>query len=133
MFAARSSHTPPGSPPSARPTPIARSSLALIAELDAGGHYDDRALMAFDERIHRAVYRATHNQFLVATLEEYYLLALRIWFLALEQPRELEQAVLQHRVLLEAIVARDGAEAERIMRAHVDKFETAIRRVLLET
>ena len=107
--------------------------VALIAELDEEAHYDDRALMALDERIHRAVYRATHNQFLVATLEEYYLLALRIWFLALEQPRELEQAVLQHRVLLEAIVARDGAVAEQIMRAHVEKFETAIRRVLLET
>jgi DNA-binding GntR family transcriptional regulator len=110
-----------------------REELAgLIAELDAATAYDDRALMAFDERIHRAVYRATHNQFLVATLEEYYLLALRIWFLALEQPRELEQAVLEHRALLEAILARDGAGAERIMRAHVDNFETAIRRVLLE-
>jgi DNA-binding GntR family transcriptional regulator len=104
----------------------------LIEELDAAVAYDDRALMAFDERIHRAVYRATHNQFLVATLEEYYLLALRIWFLALEQPRELEQAVLEHRALLEAILARDAAGAERIMRAHVDDFETAIRRVLLE-
>jgi len=104
----------------------------LIAELDVATDYDDRALMAFDERIHRAVYRATHNQFLVATLEEYYLLALRIWFLALEQPRELEQAVLEHRALLEAILARDGAAAEQIMRAHVDDFETAIRRVLLE-
>ena len=104
---------------------------ALITELAAGAEYDDRALMALDERIHRAVYRATHNQFLVATLEEYYLLALRIWFLALEQPRELEQAVLEHRALLEAILARDGAEAERIMRDHVDNFETAIRRVLL--
>jgi DNA-binding GntR family transcriptional regulator len=109
-----------------------REELAnLIAELDAGADYDDRALMAFDERIHRAVYRATHNQFLVATLEEYYLLALRIWFLALEQPRELEQAVLEHRALLEAILAGDGVEAERIMRDHVDNFETAIRRVLL--
>jgi DNA-binding GntR family transcriptional regulator len=109
---------------------------SLIAELDRAGQndsaqYDDRALMAFDERIHRAVYRATHNQFLVATLEEYYLLALRIWFLALEQPRELEQAVLEHRALLEAILARDGVGAERIMREHVDNFETAIRRVLL--
>jgi DNA-binding GntR family transcriptional regulator len=109
-----------------------REELAqLIAELDAATAYDDRALMAFDERIHRAVYRATHNQFLVATLEEYYLLALRIWFLALEQPRELEQAVLEHRALLEAILARDGVGAERIMRDHVDNFETAIRRVLL--
>ena len=55
----------------------------------------------------------THNQFLVATLEEYYVLALRIWFLALEQPRELEQAVLQHRGLLEAIRRRRRGAAER--------------------
>ena len=98
------------SPPSARTTPTGRRSARLIDELErAAGQHDERALMAFDERIHRHVYRATHNQFLVATLEEYYLLALRIWFLALEQPRELEQAVLEHRALLEAILARDGA------------------------
>jgi DNA-binding GntR family transcriptional regulator len=111
-----------------RATEDDRAELAdLIDELD-----DPESLIDLDERIHRAVYRATHNQFLVATLEEYYLLALRIWFLALEQPRELEQAVLEHRALLEAILARDAAGAERIMRAHVDDFGTAIRRVLLE-
>ena len=88
--------------------------------------------MALDERIHRAVYRATHNQFLAATLEEYYLLALRIWFLALGSHASSSRPC-SSMALLEAIVARDGAEAERIMRAHVDKFETAIRRVLLET
>jgi DNA-binding GntR family transcriptional regulator len=106
---------------------------ALVAELAAGPAHDDRALMAFDERIHQAVYRATHNAFLAQTLEEYYLLALRIWFLALEQPRELEQAVLEHRALLEAILAGDAAGAAEIMRGHILGFETAIRRALLET
>jgi DNA-binding GntR family transcriptional regulator len=109
----------------------------LIAELDADlealPEQDDRALMAIDERIHGTVYRATHNPFLVQTLEEYYLLALRIWFLALEQPRELEQAVLEHRELLEAILDRDADRAEAVMRAHVRGFETAIRRALLQT
>ena len=106
---------------------------ALLAELEAGHVLGDRALMAFDERIHGAVYRCTHNAYLEATLGEYYRLALRIWFLALEQPRELARAVLEHRRLLEAILAGDGDRAEQIMRAHVADFETAIRRVLLET
>src|SRR5262249_55083153 len=36
----------------------------------AGG--DQRALIELDERIHRSVYRWTHNPFLEETLEEYY-------------------------------------------------------------
>src|SRR5215467_7269332 len=39
----------------------------LIAELDAGPT-GDRELMALDERIHRAVYEAAHNDLLEATL-----------------------------------------------------------------
>ena len=58
--------------------------------------------MDLDERIHRAVYRASHNRFLEGSLEEYYALALRIWVIAVHQ-RTLEQAVLEHRELLEAI------------------------------
>ena len=104
----------------------------LIAEIDARGTYDDRELMDLDERIHRAVYRAAHNDLLEATLEQYYVLALRIWFLALDQAHELERAVHGHRALLEAICAATKPSADRMHAAHVDDFETAIRRVLLE-
>src|SRR5436190_4321819 len=72
---------------------------ALLGELDAGGS----ELMQLDERIHRAVYRAAHNDLLEATLEQYYALALRIWMLALEHTQDLEEAVEAHRDLLEAI------------------------------
>lgn len=103
----------------------------LIDELDRHEPLDQPALMAFDERIHRAVYRAAHNPFLEQTLEEYYVLALRIWHLALDQASGLEAAVQSHRPLLAAIVDRDAASAGRIMRRHVDDFEQAMRRVLL--
>jgi DNA-binding FadR family transcriptional regulator len=88
--------------------------------------------MAFDERIHRAVYRCAHNAFLAQTLDEYYVLALRIWHLALDQARTLDAAVQSHRPLLAAIVDGDAEAAGRIMRRHVDDFEQAMRRVLLE-
>jgi DNA-binding GntR family transcriptional regulator len=100
---------------------------ALLAELDtAGGE-----LMDLDERIHRAVYRAAHNDLLEATLEQYYVLALRIWSMALDRAHDLEEAVEEHRALLEAIRSGDAERAADTMRAHVRNFEQAMHRVLL--
>jgi DNA-binding GntR family transcriptional regulator len=103
----------------------------LLEELAAGGR-DDRELMALDERIHGVVYRAAHNDLLEATLSQYYVLALRIWSMALESSaHELEEAVEAHRALLEAIRDGDGPRAAETMRAHVQNFEQAMHRVLL--
>jgi DNA-binding GntR family transcriptional regulator len=104
---------------------------ALIDELPHESTLGTRELIALDERIHRQVYRCTHNAFLEATLEEYYVLALRIWYLALDRARELEQAVLGHRELLEAIRDGDAEEAASTMRQHVQDFEQAMRRILI--
>jgi DNA-binding GntR family transcriptional regulator len=100
----------------------------LLEELDAG---DDRALIDLDERIHRAVYHAAHNDLLEATLEQYYVLALRIWLLALDRAHELKDAVQEHRALLEAIRDGDAERAAETMRSHVQNFEQAMHRVLL--
>lgn len=102
----------------------------LLDELDAAGA-DDHALMALDERIHRAVYRCARNDLLATTLEQYYVLALRIWTIALDRQHELNDAVQGHRALLEAIHDGDGERAAATMRAHVEDFEQAMRRVLL--
>jgi DNA-binding GntR family transcriptional regulator len=100
---------------------------ALIDELDSSAG----ELMELDERIHRAVYRAAHNDLLETTLEQYYALARRIWMLALERRQDLEEAVEAHRELMEAIRAGDGERAADAMRAHVENFEQAMHRVLL--
>jgi DNA-binding GntR family transcriptional regulator len=111
-----------------RATDVDRAELgALLVELDAGRS----ELIDLDERIHRAVYRAAHNDLLEATLEQYYVLALRIWSIALDRAHELEEAVEEHRALLEAIQAGDGDRAADTMRAHVQNFEQAMHRVLL--
>ncbi len=103
----------------------------LLSELAATRVRDDKTLIDLDRRIHRTVYRCTHNHFLEATLEEYYALALRIWMLALEETGELRAAVLSHRALLEAVASGKGDLAAQIMRDHVEQFETAMRGVLL--
>jgi DNA-binding GntR family transcriptional regulator len=91
---------------------------------------NERALIALDQRIHRHIYECTHNPFLAATLNEYYVLTLRIWFLALDRVARLEDAIREHRELLVSIRAADGDRAEEAMRRHISGFETAIRRVL---
>jgi DNA-binding GntR family transcriptional regulator len=101
----------------------------LLAELDGPRRRDHRALIGLDERIHRAIYHASHNPFLVETLEEYYAHALRIWMVALSRT-DLGTAVSGHHAVLEAVVSGNSARAARLMREHVESFEAAVRDVL---
>jgi DNA-binding GntR family transcriptional regulator len=88
-------------------------------------------LMRLDELIHRAIYAAAHNHLLEKTLIEYYVLALRIWMIALDRAQDLEDAVEAHRELIQKIVVGDGEGAAEMMRAHVEDFEQAMRTVLV--
>ena len=103
----------------------------LLAELvTAPAAPEGRELIELDQRIHRFVYSAAHNTFLETVLSEYYMHALRIWFLALERVTSLADAVLEHRALLEAIRDGDADRAAAVMTSHVDGFEGDIRRSL---
>ena len=102
---------------------------ALSGEL--GSKRSPRELMELDERVHRAIYRIARNPFLEATAEQYYVHALRIWYLALDRATELGEAVQEHGGLLRAIAVGEAEEAERLVRGHVENFENAMRRVLL--
>ncbi len=103
---------------------------AFLSELARTTERDERQLIDLDQRIHRHVYRCAHNPFLEATLEEYYVLTLRIWFLALDRVERLGDAIREHREILEAIRDGDADRAEEVMRSHVACFEQAMRAVL---
>jgi len=115
-----------------RATDADRATIAvLLKELDhVRDKPDERALIDLDQRIHRHIYECTHNPFLAATLNEYYVLTLRIWFLALDRLTRLQDAVREHRELLRAIRAGNAERSDEAMRRHVTGFENAIRRVL---
>jgi len=107
------------------------ATAALLEELArVGGAHDERALIELDQLTHRHLYRCTHNPFLEETLGAYYVLTLRIWFLALDRVASLDEAVREHRELLEAVRDGNGDRAEEAMRRHVERFEAAIRAVL---
>ena len=116
-----------------RGTVADRAAIAeLLAELGSVQVTEQRELMKLDREIHRTIYRSARNSFLESTLERYFNLSLRLWFLVLDQGVRLREAVTEHRAILEAVMAGDGDRADEAMRRHVAGFESAIRRVLVE-
>jgi DNA-binding GntR family transcriptional regulator len=110
-----------------------REAMAELLELLRRGRVtDQRDLMHLDQKIHRLVYRAAHNPFLESTLERYFNLSLRLWYLVLDRQVGLRQAVDEHVDILQAVLAGDGELAETTMRKHVIGFEREIRKVLVE-
>ena len=109
-----------------------RAAIEGLLGLVDGHVTDPRELMRLDQLIHRTVYRAARNPFLEATLERYFNLSLRLWYLVLDREVRLREAVDEHVELLRAILAGDGALAETIMRKHVIGFEREIRKHLVE-
>jgi DNA-binding GntR family transcriptional regulator len=110
-----------------RATEEEREELSALGD----GIKRDADLMSLDEQIHRAIYRAAHNHLLEKTLGEYYVLAHRIWMIALDREADLKDAVEAHRDLIQAIVVGSGDRAASLMQAHIENFETAMRRVLV--
>lgn len=103
----------------------------LLSELRTAKLTDQRELMKLDQEIHRRVYRCARNAFLESTLERYFNLSLRLWFLVLDQGVRLREAVAEHRTMLEAVRSGDRDAAEQAMRRHVAGFESEIRKGLV--
>ena len=96
----------------------------LIAELGAIDDASGDALMRADERVHRLTWRAAGNPYLTETLEGYFALSLRVWYLVLDRV-ELSEPVHGQVKLLDALLARDGGRARQLMREHILAFERA--------
>jgi DNA-binding GntR family transcriptional regulator len=100
---------------------------ALLAELEALGRDEDPdTLMRFDGRIHRLTWETSRNPYLIETLERYYVLSLRIWYVVLDRVPGLAGAVHDQADLVDALLARDSRRARAIMREHVLAFEREI-------
>jgi DNA-binding GntR family transcriptional regulator len=100
---------------------------ALLEEIEHLERVGDQSgLMRFDERIHRFTWEAAGNPYLTATLERYFTLSLRVWYLVLEWVPGLGHAVHDQGHLLRALLAGDGELARELMREHVLGFQREI-------
>jgi len=100
------------------------SLLEQIEQLERGE--DHGALMGLDERIHRFIWEAAGNPYLADTLERYFSLSLRIWYVVLDRVPGLGHAVHDQAELLRALTAHDAQRARAVMREHVLAFQREI-------
>lgn len=98
--------------------------LALPSDTSARDH------MEWDLQVHRAIYRATHNDHLETALVRYGNLATRIWSVAAPRLADVGPHIVEHVDLLTAVLDGSRQHAEKLMLEHMVGFEARIRTVL---
>lgn len=109
-----------------------RQEQAARAEVEADMSQVSPRLFELDHKFHQAVAQAAHNRYLARTLDQFYGLSQRLWYLALPALGFLPAAVEKHLDLVEAIKAGDADRAEQVMYDHVKEFYDRVREVLVE-
>jgi DNA-binding GntR family transcriptional regulator len=97
--------------------------LAGLEELDPR---DSEGLMRIDERVHRLAWTAAGNPYLAVTLEAYFALSLRVWYLVIDRVPGLWTAVHDQRDMIQALLTRDGPRARELMKEHILAFQREI-------
>jgi DNA-binding GntR family transcriptional regulator len=105
--------------------PLRARAETLLEQITAVDRSPD-ALMGLDESIHRLIWEGSRNPYLIETLERYFVLSLRVWYVVLDRVPGLGSAVLDHASLLEAVLDGDPERASELMREHVNAFEREI-------
>ena len=102
---------------------------AAQKEIDAG---DGRSLFNLDHKFHQAIAQAAHNQYLARTLDHFFGLSQRLWYLALPHLDFLPTAVDEHLNLVTAVRDKDADRAAHMMHDHVQDFYDKVRQVLIK-
>ncbi|MFW0795835.1 GntR family transcriptional regulator [Gordonia sp. CPCC 205515] len=88
---------------------------------------DASVLLELDVDVHRAIYRMSHNPYLLDALTQNLDLSVRMWNLARERLPDLNHHVHTQSEVLQAILDRNGDLARQLSEAHVRDFENGIR------
>jgi DNA-binding GntR family transcriptional regulator len=114
-----------------------RATEAQLAQMDLVvnklGHVtpgDTQELMSIDQRLHQMMYEAADNKFLADELNRLHALSLRLWYLAVDKLDNLKGSIDEHRLVVAALKARDGALAKTLMQGHIARFQELIKAAL---
>jgi DNA-binding GntR family transcriptional regulator len=91
---------------------------------------DSRSLLDIDHKFHQALVQAAKNKYLARTLEHFFGLSQRLWYMALPQLDFLPTAVAEHLDIVTAIKDGDAERAGQIMHEHVQEFYNRVKVVL---
>jgi DNA-binding GntR family transcriptional regulator len=105
---------------------------AIRQEQLAADPEDARQLFEIDHKFHAAIAQAAGNTYLAQTLDHFFGLSLRLWYLVLPHLAFLPGSVGKHLDLVDAIRRHDAGAAGQIMHAHVAEFYSQVRAVLAD-
>lgn len=91
---------------------------------------DNKALINIDRTCHEIIYEAADNEFLRDTLVTHYALSLRLWYYFLSRIGDMREAIIEHRLIMDALRARDSNQAARLMERHIRTFQEEIQQVI---
>jgi DNA-binding GntR family transcriptional regulator len=100
---------------------------AVLRDLEMMQDENRQGLMSVDERFHKLLYEAAHNEFLAETLNRLYDLSLRLWHLVFYRLDDVMHSIEQHRMLLRALEQGNEDEAEALVREHIVEFQQSIK------
>lgn len=103
-----------------------QNALNELSETDA----DNEVLIAIDKTCHEIIYEATDNEFLRDTLVAHYALSLRLWYYFLSRIGGMREAIHEHKLILDALQAKDSDRAARLMERHIRTFQEEIQQVV---
>lgn len=106
--------------------------LVILTTLCKEKAEDTRELFELDHKFHQAIAAAAHNKYLSNTLEHFYGLSKRLWYLALPYLDFLPPAVEEHVELVDAIEEGNEEAAGKIMHTHISEFYQKIARIIEE-
>ena len=105
---------------------------ALCEEMASIPPAESVRLFNIDHKFHQTIAQSAHNKYLAQTLERFYGLSQRLWYLVLPELGFLPASVEEHLELVKVIISRDSDLAERIMYEHVNGFYDKVREILLK-
>ncbi|NNK90890.1 MAG: GntR family transcriptional regulator [Acidimicrobiia bacterium] len=97
--------------------------LARTGDDDVG----DLEHLAIDRTCHEIMWRAAGNRFLLDTLDMLYAQSDRLWHLYLVDVADMEEAVAEHRAILDALRSGDADRSADLVEAHVQSFDAQVR------
>lgn len=104
--------------------------LVILKSLCEQSAQDTREHFELDQKFHQAIARAAQNRYLAETLDHFYGLSKRLWFLALPYLDFLPTVVKSHVALVEAIQDQNEPLAMEIMQTHIEEFYQKISEII---
>jgi DNA-binding GntR family transcriptional regulator len=87
-------------------------------------------LLELDAKVHRTLHRAAHNPVLQDTLDQYFNLALRIWYFVRDRLPSIDAHVLNQRIVIDAVMRGDPETAREAAEKHLSACTLELRSIL---